>query len=80
MKLECLLFNTQILIKGTDDLDKWAHNEREESHARQHNADTYNFLKVCNGEQVTISDCRQSCNTEIARGDEPVDVCILWCI
>ena len=50
VQLECLFLNTQVLIKSTDDFDEGAHNEGEESYARQHDANTDNFLQVCDRE------------------------------
>ena len=46
VKFECLLFHAQVLIERADDFDKRAHYEGEESHTRQHDADSNNFLKV----------------------------------
>lgn len=57
MKFKRLLLHAQVLVEGADDFDKWAHNEGEKGHACQHNADTDNFLKICNRKQVTIPYC-----------------------
>lgn len=72
MQVKGLLFVAQVLIESRNDLNERTHDVRKEGNTCQHNENAEDHLDVGLRRQVSITNCWQCRDREIAGRDHPV--------